>query len=491
MRLEAPYLSPDEVVRVHEASLRILAETGVRIHGERALPMLAEAGAQVDEAAGIARIPRSLVEASLAAAPRSFTLGARNPALDFAVPAAASRYAIDGTAAFVRDFATGERRYGTGADIVAAMRLLRACDRAVMAWPPVAASDAPVGSRPLHEFVAMLGAYSGHGEHELHRREQAPFLAALLAAFAGSEDAVRERHEASLVYCPVAPLVHDGPMLDAYLDVGDLDVPVMVLPMPVPGTTGPASLLGNIALGNAEALSAIVVFELAHPGRPLIYGSAVGSMDFRSGAFLAGTPEMGIQSAALTTMGRWYGLPTAASGCVSDAHEPGAEAVLEKLLTTIPPAAAGADVIIGFGEIDGDQTLVLEQILVDNEIAHLAERIVAGVDAREGAELLDDVAEVGPGGHFLAQPASRRAARSGEFLEPSLIGRMTLDAWAGTGRPSMYSRARERVEAILAAPVVDPLPDAVADEVARILAEADAALGDGSSGTSANPGKSG
>ena len=478
MRLHSPYLSPDEVARVHEASLEILARTGVRIHGERGLPLLEDAGAEVDLAAGVARIPRDLVERAIALAPKTWTLGARNPELDFAMPSAASAYSIDGTAAFMQDFATGQRRYGTKADITAAMRVLRACDLAAMAWPPVAASDTPVGSRPLHEFAAMLAAYSGHGEHELHRREQAPFLKAILTAYAGSATAARQRHEASLVYCPVAPLVHDGPMLDAYLDVGDLDVPVMVLPMPVPGTTGPASLLGNIALANAESLSAIVLFELAHPGRPLIYGSAVGSMDFRSGAFLAGTPEMAIQSAALTTIGKGYGLPTAASGCVSDAHEAGPEACVEKLLTILPCAASGADVIIGLGEIDGDQTLLLEQILVDNELAHLAERLVAGVDAREGAELLGDVAEVGPGGHFLAQPASRRAARSGEFYEPSLIGRTTLDAWAAAGRPSMYRRARERVEAILEGPVVDPVPDGVLAEVDRILAEADRALGD-------------
>jgi trimethylamine--corrinoid protein Co-methyltransferase len=479
MRLHSPYLATDEVERVHEASLRILAETGVRVHGELGLPLLEDAGARVDRETGIATIPRSLVEAALARTPRQWTLGARNPALDFALPSARSAYAIDGTAAFMQDVATGERRYGRKSDITDAMRVLRACDLAVMAWPPVAASDAPVGSRPLHEFAAMLAAYSGHGEHELHTRAQAPFLAAIIAAFAGSEAAARERHEASLVYCPVAPLVHDGPMLDGYLDMGGLDVPVMVLPMPVPGTTGPASLLGNIALANAEALSAIVLFEAAHPGRPLIYGSAVGSMDFRSGGFLAGTPEMAIQSAALTTMGKFYGLPTAAAGSASDAHEAGPEACIEKLLSIIPCAASGADVIIGFGEIDGDQTLVLEQILVDNELAHLAERLVAGVDARDGAELLDDVAEVGPGGHFLAQPASRRAARSGEFYEPALIGRNTLDGWVAAGRPSMYSRAREQVAAILAGPVVDPVPEAVLDEVDRILAEADRALGAG------------
>ncbi len=479
MRYEAAFLSPDEQERVHEESLRILAEVGVRVHGDVAPSLLAEAGAQIDAATGIVRMPRALVEAALAAAPGVFTLGARNPAHDYPVPSGMTRFAMDGTAAFTRDFATGERRYGTRQDTVDAMRVFGSCDLTVMGWPPVAANDRPVASRPLHEFAAMLTNLSKHGQHELHRRDQARYLGAIVSALAGGEDRARERHEASVVYCPVAPLVHDGEMLDAYLDLGEWDVPVCVLPMPVPGTTGPASLLGNIALANAEALSSLVIFEAARPGRPIMYGSAVGSMDFRSGAFLAGTPEMGIQSAALTTMGRRYGLPTMGAGCATDAHDTGPEACIEKLITMLPSVSAGADIVVGFGELDGDQTLVLEQILVDNELAHLALRMFEGVDAREGADLLEDIAEIGPGGNFLALQATRRAARSGEFYEPALIGRAPYDAWHGLGKPTMYGRARERVQAILDGPVVDPVPDAVVAEVDRILAAADAELHEG------------
>ena len=73
--------------------------------------------------------------------------------------------------------------------------------------------------------------------------------------------------------------------------------------------------------------------------------------------------------------------------------------------------------------------------------------------------------------------STRRAARSREFLAPTLIGRHAYEAWRDRGSPSMYGRARERVREILAGPFVDPLPDAVEAELARILAAADAELG--------------
>ena len=44
MRYEAAFLSADEQARVHEASLRILAEVGIRVHGDVALPLLRGGG---------------------------------------------------------------------------------------------------------------------------------------------------------------------------------------------------------------------------------------------------------------------------------------------------------------------------------------------------------------------------------------------------------------------------------------------------------------
>ncbi len=75
MKFTAQVLSKDEQVRIHEQSLRILSEVGVRIHGEKALPMLKKNGARVDEENRIARIPREMVEEALQRAPGNSHLG--------------------------------------------------------------------------------------------------------------------------------------------------------------------------------------------------------------------------------------------------------------------------------------------------------------------------------------------------------------------------------------------------------------------------------
>jgi hypothetical protein len=81
-------------------------------------------------------------------------------------------------------------------------------------------------------------------------------------------------------------------------------------------------------------------------------------------------------------MARFYGLPNSQQGCLTDAKEPGAQAVMEKMITTLPLVLGGADLIEGTGALDMSAMLSLEQIVVDDEIAGLCKRLRDGVDVR-------------------------------------------------------------------------------------------------------------
>ncbi len=476
MRFTGQILSEDEQHRIHGMSLRILEEVGIRFYGDRAPRILKEHGLSIDPDNNIVKIPAEFIEQAVSTAPKTFVLGARNTEYNFILPASHTRYGLDGTAAFALDFQTGVRRYGKSSDIENGLRIFQHMDMGVMAWAPTCAEDIPADIRALYEFICMARFCSKHGEHELHRVEQAPYLEEALIAIMGSEDALRKSNAYSLIYCPVAPLTHDGQMLDAYVELGEVGLPVMCMPMPVNGTTGPASLYSNVAMANAEMLSSLVIFQLAHPGRPIIFASSTATIDFRSGAYLAGVSEMALQTASMVVMGKYYGFPTSGAGFTSDAKQVGAEAVMEKLVTTLPSVLAGADILVGFGEIESDQLLVLEQIVVDNEIAHILQRLAEGVDCSANKDFFDDIAKIGPGGHFLASRSTRNAARGNEFLTTQLIDHHSYEAWVSLGKPSMYGNARHVVEEILAQPQVDPLPGEVNEKLDQILRRAEREL---------------
>jgi trimethylamine--corrinoid protein Co-methyltransferase len=116
--------------------------------------------------------------------------------------------------------------------------------------------------------------------------------------------------------------------------------------------------------------------------------------------------------------------------------------------------------------------------VVDNELAHFCERIFSGVDSSPDRDLYDDIAQVGPGGNFLKSRHTRQISRSDEFFYPNLIDRHTYETWLDLGKPTMYTKAREKVDEVLASPLVDPLPESISRELDEILLSADKELAD-------------
>jgi len=343
----------------------------------------------------------------------------------------------------------------------------------------VVLDDIPLPSADIRTTFLSLTHSSKHIQHEVHSREEIPYLLEGLAAILGGEAEIRKRHIFSVCYCTIPPLTHDAEMCDAALELVKYHVPILPYPMPACGSTGPASLYSDIAVANAESLSALVLFQLAAPGTPILLGHAAGIMNFGSGGFVQGAPESNLLNTGLGEMARFYGLPNTQAGCLSDAKAPGPQAVLEKMLTTMPLVLSGADVINGIGEIETSQRLLLEQIVVDHEIAVLCKRLKDGIRVDDARDYYADVASAGPGGNYLMERGTLAACRNDEFLPPGLADRNTYEKWKELGQPDLYGRARERVRALLAAPPINPLPDAVIGRLEDVMRRADGELKEG------------
>ncbi|MEE9449529.1 MAG: trimethylamine methyltransferase family protein, partial [Ignavibacteriaceae bacterium] len=82
MRTLYRVLSDEERHRVHEESLKILENIGVRVETPIGRKILKDAGAEVDDSSRLVKFPKALVESSLKLISRDFTLSARRPGAD-------------------------------------------------------------------------------------------------------------------------------------------------------------------------------------------------------------------------------------------------------------------------------------------------------------------------------------------------------------------------------------------------------------------------
>jgi trimethylamine---corrinoid protein Co-methyltransferase len=79
MQTQIQVLSEDEKAQVHERTLKVLSTVGMRCDTAEGRRILADAGAEVDEATRRVRFPAELVESLLARATRSFTVAGAFP----------------------------------------------------------------------------------------------------------------------------------------------------------------------------------------------------------------------------------------------------------------------------------------------------------------------------------------------------------------------------------------------------------------------------
>ena len=476
MFMSGQVLNTEEIKCIHQSTIKVLEEVGVKIPGEETLSLLEKAGAKVNYNTQVAQISEKMVDSALKSAPKQFTLGARNPAFDLKLPASAPMLTMDGSGSNTIDFKTGQRRPAVLQDLADAGRIFDEIDQAVLLWSCIIPQDLPAGCQNfVGSAVSMLNC-SKHLQDEVQTIEEVPYYVELCKAITGSEQAMMERKIYSVCYCTVAPLYHEQNMLEATIALSKYQAPILVFPMPCSGSTGPASLYSNIVLANAEILSSFVIFQAATPGIPLIYGAALGRLQPKNGIFLEGAPETALMLAAMTQLGKNYGFPTMMAGCLTDDLLPGMQAVMEKVITTLPLVLNDVDLVEGIGLLESSMTLSLEQMLIDEEIFNFCLRLRQGVDTGAEKDLFADIKEVAQGGHYLKQKATRQAFRSDEFYKYKLAGADTYDEWKSLGSPHMFSRAHEKVEAILAAEPKNPLDHNTEKLIREIIAEAEAKL---------------
>jgi trimethylamine--corrinoid protein Co-methyltransferase len=429
----------------------------------------------MDETTHTVHLAPDLVDRCLALVPRQPRLAGRDPERDVTLGQGRVHVCLDGQGTFALDRATGTRRPATLADLVDATRLSDALESVDVYWAPVVAGDVPDAVRTLTEAATGFRHTTRHVQHEIKTPHDVPFLLEMLDALLGDRKRLRERPIFSLTVCPVSPLQHEAAMTAACLQMARYFTPMCVLPMPLAGATAPVTLLGTAAQCVAEFLSGLVLFELAQPGCPLMFGVGATILDMRTGLYSAGAPELALLNLALTEMGRHYGVPVMTQGMVSDAKQPGPQAGAEKVTSGLVAALAGADIVNGLGLIDSSQLLSLEQMVLDDEAFRGIRRVAQGFETDEARLMTDLVAEVGPGGNFLGKRATLAYLKAGEHFEPRLGQRGSWDAWSRRGK-SELDLARERVDRLLGQHVVPPLPAETERALAQVLGRASAVL---------------
>ena len=464
-------LSDQDVEKLHQATLTILNETGVKFPCQKALEIFAEAGAQVDFKSQGVRIQPDLLMENLARAPKQFTMGSRGDrSLDVVLDGSRTYCGTAGTGTQTIDPATRQRRSSTKSDVAMMALISDYLPSISFYWPMVAARDCPVESIALHELEASFANTQKHVQIvSCVNGESAAYAVEMAKTVAGSRERFKTRPPLSLIASPISPLANDQGVIEAALVFAEAGLPVGFASMPVLGTTAPASIAGAMVLGNAEILSSVCLLQLINPGTPVFYPLFSAMMNPYTGGILVSTQIQHLFYAGTVQLGHYYNLPVMSSVGGSDLSHPQNWSVGKSdAIDAYFICATGADMLPCFGLLEAYTLLHPEKLLFDDEIFQAVEHMATGLSINADSLALDEIMAVGPGGHFLDRDFTINNIR--QLWQPGITRN-----WSAVNQDfrDPLETAAEKTRWILDNHKTIPLDLKAADELKRIIRSAE------------------
>ena len=443
-------LTEQSIRKVHHTTMRIIEEVGFEVNSDTALELFERYGAWVDREKRQVRLPRDKVLELIEMAPPEVRLCGQDEKHDILLGGNRVYAGTGGTALYIYEPATDEKRLANLEDLKRIARLVDQLDNIHLFMLPTYPNELPVEQVDVNRFFAGLDNTTKHvmgGVYTLDGVQQVIRMAELVA---GSAEALRQRPLISMITCSISPMKMDARYGDLIVAIAQSGIPLVCPAEPLCGATSPATLAGNLVIQTVDSLTGVMLTQIVNPGTPVIFGSVATSTNLSNLNYLAGSIEMGLINAAGAQMAQFYKLPFYATGGMTDSKALDAQSGYESALTSLLCALAGANFIHdAAGLMEFALTVCYEKFVIDNEVLGMVMRAVEGIRVDDDTLAFDIIKQVGPGGNFITAKHTRRFMRS-EHYQPTLSDRNSRQEWEAEGRKTTWEKAAEIVQKTLA-----------------------------------------
>jgi len=470
-------ISDEQISRIHQASLEILKDPGLLSFNEKAADILHSGGAEVtrlssgDSPSWSIKIPEELVTKALSTAPKSVTLGSRDPANALVMDGKEPKvYFISGSetniwlevqlAPYVRKDDPGRElmvaefhpRRGTVMDLCQSAHLCEHLETldGYIRTVNIQDKDVTLDNKDVNKYFASLNNTTKHVMSGLTNLEQLDNVVRLAEIIVGGKQQLKQNPLISFITCLVkSPLQFVQDTTDTYLSICERGLPVVVSSAPQAGSTAPIREDGIIAQINAEVLAGITLGQTAYPGTPVLYGSVPVRARLDNLADSYGAPETSQYNVDCVQLARYYGIPCYATAGVCDAKQPGTQSSVERLFSDILVTLSGPQYLhCAFGLLDCNSIFCLLQAVLDDAHFQMIKTFARPprIDEDELARSLQQIREVVNTPQKLFVKHIRPVMRSGLLSSPYPFE-------GNDGSDRAFVMAYERMKELLTKPV--------------------------------------
>lgn len=457
-------LAEGDVDKIVEEAFRVLEKSGMLVYSDTARSAFKKAGANVSKEQPLVRLPRSLVEDAIASNPSSITLYSRDGNCDAVLEDSKVHFGTGGTAIYVLDPDSGQRRPSTVQDVALCARLTQDLENVhvftINVFPNEIQSNDDVDvNRFFHAFDNTNKHVMG-GLYSLKGCRQVVEMAEMIA---GSKAALEKRPFVSFITLIISPFKIDNLYGEMTCYLAENRLPVVVPTEPICGTTSPVTLAGNVLTHVAETLGGVSLVQCVQKGAPAICGSVGSITNLRTMDHVGGAIERAMINAGVSQVAQHLQIPLYSTGGTTDSKSVDIQAAYESGMSSLLVSMSGANYIHDIaGLMEADLTVSYEKMVMDNEILGMCRRVLRGIEINDETLATDLIIEKGPGKYFVDEEHTVQHMRQ-EFYEPAISNREKRDG-AYQGEDALV-RAKQRVEKLRAREPEAMLPKDVRERV--------------------------
>ncbi|MEZ7983702.1 MAG: trimethylamine methyltransferase family protein [Paracoccaceae bacterium] len=464
-------LDEGQLDAVHDTSMRILSELGIRVISKKVMGIFEAAGAIVDHSEMTIRIDESFALAAVSSAPSTFTLTPRNPEKKLTIGGDNLCFGLVAGPPNIHDRING-RRSGNMKDYENFIRLAHHFNAINIIGNQVTSPmELPANNRHLDSYLANLTLSDLPFHCTAIGRGRAMDGINMMAISRGiSVEEMKADPGVITIISVNSPRLFDEEMAEGLIAMAQHGQPVTVTPFTLMGAMTPVTLPAALAQQNAEALFGLVLCQLVNPGTPVMYGAFTSNVDMRSGAPAFGTPENTKANMIAGQLARRYSLPYRTSNAnASNAVD--LQAAYETEMATWGAVMGGGNMIYhAAGWLEGGLTASYEKLILDVEIIQNMMEFLRPIPFSEDDLGFEAIKSVETGGHFFGAPHTMERYETA-FYRPMLSDWTNFENWEDAGSNDALDRATMLWQKALADYEEPSLDAAIREELDEYIAK--------------------
>lgn len=445
-------LAKDEIQAIHQATIELLENVGIRIESNEAKEKFKEYGAYLDESgkSDYVKIPEELMKEQLKKVPDNFDLYGPDGSFKLTVNTVNINFATFG--ATVNIFDTNKKkliRKTSLEDTIKHIRIVNELENISCSHMDVWPHDIPFTELHCHTLREWAKhSYKPYGM-ACYGRTASQDIINLLSIIVGGEEELIKRPRFLTVFNPTSPLRLTQILLNGLFVFAKYKQPILISAAASAGSTAPVTLAGCLTQANAEVISSILLTQLINPGTPVLYGSTNTIMDPLTGNVAYGSVEFALITVAAAQLAHFYNIPSKGSGALTDSKCFDIQNGFERFMTLLFAANAGHNYITCAGTYESILSEALELLVIDDEFAGIIKRGMEGINVNQETLAYKEIKRIAEENkNYLSLKHTAKNVRK-EIYVPKLIDRKRRGIWIKEGAKDIMDVAKERIERIM------------------------------------------